>query len=102
MSAASLMARLLEIERSAGFVGPLEIRAIAIQAQNDLMELERGYGSFLQAQVARDEAEIPRGTPHECVLQWPEVSSRLQTPREEPADPSHLPLAGLKIGGGRL
>jgi len=101
MSASSLMARLLEIERSAGFVGPLEIRAMAIQAQTDLLELERGYGAFLQAQVARDEADVPRCPLHDSLPKWPEVSSRLQTPREERIDPSLPSVAGLKTSRRR-
>lgn len=69
---------------------------MAIEAQNDLLALERQYGAFLAAQVARDEADVPRCSLHESLPKWPEVSSRLQAQPEEPSAPPHPSVAGLR------
>lgn len=46
------MAKLLEIERSAGYVDPLVIRRLAMEAQELLLELQREQAAGLSAKIS--------------------------------------------------
>jgi hypothetical protein len=77
--AAVLMAKLLEIERSVGYVDPLAIRRMAMDAQTMLLDLQKQYADGLSAKTSgvteRMERIAQRSRP---LLMWPEVSHQLQ------------------------
>jgi len=93
--AASLMSKLLDIERSAGYVDALEIRRMAMEAQTLLLELQQRYADGLSARVAglteranaaaRRNSRLPR---------WPAVSRELQ-----PQPANRTAASALQAGG---
>ena len=84
--AATLMEKLLEIERSVGFVEPLAIRRMAMDAQTLLLEYQQQYAETLSAKVAglTDRANALAHRDHP-LPKWPEVSHQLQPTRRQPA-----------------
>lgn len=96
--AATLMEKLLEIERSVGFVDPLAIRRLAMDAQTLLLEHEQQYAAALSAKVAgltdRADALAHRSRP---LPKWPEISRQLrpQPIKREPASASRRPRIEL-------
>lgn len=84
--AAALMEKLLEIERSVGFVDPIAIRRMAMDAQNLLLEYQKQHAETLTAKVAgwtdRANALAHQSDP---LPKWPEVSHQLQPTRRQPA-----------------
>jgi len=80
MNAAVLMAKLLEIERSAGKVDSLRIRGMALEAQTCLLEIQRRCADCVGEM---DTGELLDGAGSRSYLihalpNWREVSSRLK------------------------
>jgi hypothetical protein len=94
---ALLMAKLLEIERSAGYVDPLMIRRLAMEAQELLLDLQREQAAGLSAKIG---AQSERGDPEQGrrppLAKWPGVSRllKLVNPAEPRTAPEEPVLAG--------